>query len=145
MTKIQLVFFGDKVKYKDADIENWPKIWASVPEDINYGKELIQLFKPFIKYLKESQLTTRTIIDHIDNLWVLGGHIIKQCNYYPEQRDKDSLLLLPRYIDSWDGPNIYDLSEYEQKSFDRTCRKYYKYLVENDLRNLLESDNDFFD
>ena len=132
------------MKYKDADIDNWPKIWAAIPADIPYGNRLIKLFKPFIEKLKKSTLSLRTINDHIDNLWVLGGDIIKQCGYNPEKRDKDPLILLTYYIDSWDGPNIYDLSEYEQESFDRTCRKYYKYLVENDLKKLDDSDIGLF-
>jgi len=145
LKKIQLVFFGDKLKYKDSDIENWPNIWAGVPEDIEYGKMLTKLFKTFIKFLKDRQLSARTINDHIDNLWVLGGFIIKEINLHPDRRNKDPILLLPRYIDSWDGPTIYDLSEYEQESFDRTCRKYYKYLTENELKKFVDSGIDFFD
>jgi hypothetical protein len=125
------------MNYKDNDIDNWPKTWAFIPDDIKPGIGLINIFKPFIKYLKSCKLSSKTINEHIDNLWLLGGHIIKQSNINPDFREIDQLLLLPRYIDSMDGPSMQDLSEYEQESFDKTCRKFYKYLIENDLMRLL--------
>jgi len=143
--KTRQVFSGDKMKYKDADIENWAKTWEIIPEDIQFGEELTILFKPFIKFLKDKKLSKTTINDHIDNLWLLGGFIIRKINEYPELRKKLPILLLPRFIDSWDGPNITDLQENDQKSFDRTCRKYYKYLSENELRKFVDSGIDCFD
>ena len=143
--KIQLEFFGDRMKYKDADIENWAKTWAIVPQDIQFGKMLTSLFRPFIQFLKDKQLSKRTINDHIDNLWLLGGFIIKKINEYSDLRNQYPILLLPQFIDSWDGPHINYLSESEQKSFDRTCRKYYRYLAENELRKFVDSGIDLFD
>jgi hypothetical protein len=124
------------MKYQDHDIDNWPDSWKYIPEDINIGKVLIKLFIKYIKYLKSQKLSQKTINNHIDNLWLLGGYIIKQTNLEPELRKRDPLLLIPRYIDSIDGPTLPDLSEYDQESFNKTCRKYYRYLVENDLQRL---------
>ena len=126
--------------YKDSDIDDWPKTWAYSSKDIDYGKEIVELFVPFLNSLKQSKFSKKTINEHIDNLWALGGFLIKQINYNEEYRNKTPLLLIPRYIDSYDGPTIQDFSESEQESFDKTCSKYYRYLVVNDLKRLLESD-----
>lgn len=133
------------MKCKDSDIENWATTWKITPEDIQFGIILVSLFKPFIQSLKDNKFSKRTINDHIDNLWLLGDFIIRRINLYPDFRKKNPILLLPRFIDSWDGPHINELSESEQNSFDRTCRKYYKYLVENELRKFVDSGIDFFD
>lgn len=100
----------------------------------------MKLMKPFVKELLNSSYSSKTIKEHIDNLWLLGGYIIKHINYHEEYRKRDHLFLLTRFIDSFDGPNISDLSEYKQKSFDRTCRKYYKYLDQKVLNKIIETD-----
>lgn len=118
------------------EINKWPKSWAGTDEDIEYGRKIIKLMKPFIKELLNSSYLSRTVKEHIDNLWLLGGHIIEHINYHEEEREKDPCLLLTRFIDSFDWPHISDLSENAQNSFDRTCRKFYKYLVQNVLNKM---------
>ena len=78
----------------------------------------------------------KTIKNHIDNLWALGGYVIKEINGDKNKMYLAPYLLLTRCIDSMDGPLIQDFSESEQKNFDRTCRKFYKYLVEKILRKV---------
>ena len=51
-------------------------------------------------------------------------------------RNTELCLLLATYIDSIDGPLIHDFSKEEQNSFDSTCRKFYKRLVENALAKI---------
>jgi site-specific recombinase XerD len=126
------------MKYKDEDIANWPNTWAGISEDIEFGNKIIQIFKPFIKYLKEKQLSRKTINLYIDDLWILGGFIIKQLHSEEKYRKYKPQWLFPYYIDSWDGPHISDLTEYEQNQFDRTCRRFYKFLVKNYLRKELK-------
>jgi hypothetical protein len=121
------------MRFHDSDINNWPDSWMGMSEDICYGKEIVKLFKPFISFLKESSLSPKSINRHIDNLWLLGGWVITQINSYPEERKIEPLLLLPRYIDAYDGPLIPDLTESNQRSFDATCRKFYAWLVCNRL------------
>jgi len=117
-------------------ISEWPNSWAGVKEDVEYGQELIKLMKPFIEELLNSSYSYKTIKNHIDNLWILGGFIIKHINSYKEDRNIEPHFLLTRFIDSMEGPLIQDLSEPEQKNFDRTCRKFYKYLTEQILTKL---------
>ena len=110
-------------------INNWPDSWKMYDEDIEYGKEIILLMKPFIEELSKLY-SSKTLKTHIDNLWVLGGYTIEHINEYEKYRDTKPILLLTTFIDSCDGPTIHDLSKKEQISFDCTCRKFYKYLAE---------------
>ena len=116
------------------EINEWPDSWAGFKEDIEYGQKIIQLMRPFIEELLQSEYSYKTIKNHIDNLWSLGGYIIEEINDDKSKMNLEPHLLLTRYIDSMEGPLIHDFSESEQKNFDRTCRKFYKYLVEKVLR-----------
>jgi hypothetical protein len=121
------------MKFADSDIDNWPYSWQGLDEDIAYGKAIVRLFKPFIRSLKESALTPKSINRHINNLFALGGWLITEINHHPKERKIEPLYLLPRYIDGYDGPWIRDLTESGQRSFDATCRKFYAWLVKNRL------------
>jgi len=125
-----------KRKNDISEINKWPVSWAGTDDDVEYGRRIMELMKPFVRDLLNSSYSSKKIKEHIDNLWLLGGHIIKHINYHEENGKQDPFFLLTGFIDSFDGPNINDLSEYEQKSFDRTCRKYYKYLVQNVLNKI---------
>ena len=125
-----------KRKIDISEINRWPRSWAGTDEDVEYGRRIMELMKPFVRELLNSSYSSKTIKEHINNLWLLGGHIIKHVNHHEENGKQDPRFLLTRFIDSFDGPNISDLSGYEQKSFDRTCRKYYKYLVQNVLNKI---------
>lgn len=119
------------MKIKDERIDEWPKSWHDVKEDIPYGQEIIKLMIPFIQEMKESKLSPKTINEHIDNLWMLGGYIIKQLNYYEDERKILPNEMILKCIDSGDGPWIHDFSEYDQERFDATCRKFFKHLRNN--------------
>lgn len=118
------------------EINEWTDSWAFVKNDIEYGEELIKLMRPFIEELLNSLYSYKTIKNHIDNLWILGGFIVKHINLYEKDRNVVPFFLLPRFIDSIDGPLIDDFSESEQERFDRICRKFYKFLAENILRKI---------
>jgi hypothetical protein len=116
------------MKIKDDTINEWPDSWKGVQEDVAYGRELIEIFIPFIEEMKSKGLSPKSINKHIDNLWMLGGYIIGQLNYYEDNRQIAPLEMLKSLIDTGDGPMIHHFSEYQQERFDATCRKLYKYL-----------------
>jgi hypothetical protein len=111
------------------DFQEWPGSWKGVDKDVPYGEGLIALFRPFIQSLINAGWTKNTIRNHIDNLWLLGGEIIREVNddteygrFTPRQKLLDS-------IGPEGGPYCRHLdSEEESRSFDATCRKLYKYL-----------------
>jgi hypothetical protein len=124
-----------EIRYKDSDINEWPDRWKGVQEDTVYGERILELFKPFIETLKLSGRSRKTINNHIDNLWMLGGWLIKHINYHPEDRIIEPLFVIPQYVDGYNGPLIHDFSESQQRSFDGTCRIFYGWLVPNHLEN----------
>lgn len=118
-------------RYKDSDINEWPHSWKCIREDIQYGEEIIKLFKLYIEDLKKEALTRKTINRHISHLWVLGGWLITQLNYDPEERDIKPHIHFLENIAGLDGPLIHDFNEAEHSAFDASCRKFYKWLVSN--------------
>jgi hypothetical protein len=59
----------------------------------------------------------------VDNLWALGGEIIRGLNENPSLRKKPIERLLDDKIDDEGGPLVYAMKSEEpmQRSFDSTC------------------------
>jgi hypothetical protein len=113
------------------DFPEWPNRWSSVKKDIPYGQGVLDSMRAFLVDLISRGLTKRTIRTHLDNLWLLGGEIIRsvsmfdQYNIPPEEN-------LRRNVDEEGGPYCaHLLSESQQRSYDATCRKLHKYLEAN--------------
>jgi hypothetical protein len=52
-------------------------------KDLPPGEKLVACFRPFLEYEVSSDLSPRNIHKHVDNLWDLGGEIIRDLNQYP--------------------------------------------------------------
>ena len=87
-------------------------------------------FRPFLEELAASDLSPKTIQKHVDNLWALGGEIIRYLNETPSLRRKSIEQILADRIDDEGGPLVYALEseESQQRSLDSTCRKLYRFL-----------------
>jgi hypothetical protein len=112
----------------DRDLDNWPRSWMGLEKDLPPGEALVVCFRPFIEHLAASSLSPKTIRRHVDNLWLLGGEIIRDLNYTPALRKVPAEKLLRDVIGADGGPLIYNGSEEEQRSLDSTCRKLYRFL-----------------
>ena len=110
-------------------MDAWPKSWAGTADDIPIGEGLVALLKPFIIQLHTLDLSARTIRRHLDNLWVIGGEIIREVNYQPKLCNKSPQNLLCDAVSDGDAPYVHDASESEQRSLDTTARKLHNYLV----------------
>jgi hypothetical protein len=110
------------------DLKNWPRSWMGLEQDLPRGEELIVCFRPFIEHLAASGLAPRTIRRHVDNLWALGGELIRDLNYTPSRRRVAAKQLLRKAVQADGGPLIYNGSEEEQRSLDSTCRKLHQFL-----------------
>jgi len=98
-------------------------------KDLPPGEKLVACFRPFIEHLASSSLSRKTIRKHIDNLWILGGEIIRDLNETPSLRKKNVEHILSEVIDDECGPLIHNCgSEEQQRSFDSTCRKFRRFL-----------------
>src|SRR5947209_5299073 len=71
------------------DLNGWPRSWMGLEKDLPPGEELVACFRPFLKELLASDLSSKTIQKHVDNLWALGGEIIRDLNETPSLRKKN--------------------------------------------------------
>lgn len=100
-------------------------------KDLPVGQALLVCLRPFIEHLASSTLSRKTIRRHVDNLWLLGGEIIRDLNYDPSLRKKTADRLLRDVVQEDGGPLIHNGSEEEQRSFDATCRKFHRFLIQH--------------
>ena len=112
------------------DLENWPRSWMGLDKDLPAGEALLACFRPFLAHLASSSLSRKTIRKHVDNLWMLGGEIIRDLNEDPSLRKVAANRLLRDVIYEDGGPLLYHGSEEEQRSFDSTCRKLHRFLTQ---------------
>ena len=110
------------------DYPEWPVRWMGLEEDRAYGEDLLEAMRPFVDYLLDSGLARKTIKAHMDNLWILGGEIIREVSIGDEY-EVPPKKKLREAVDPQGGPLCSHLhSESEQDSFDRTCRKLNRFL-----------------
>jgi|WetSurMetagenome_2_1015567.scaffolds.fasta_scaffold67866_2 hypothetical protein len=113
-----------------VDLYEWPERWEGVLEDVAYGEGIIEIYKPFVEELL-SRYSLKTVKRHLDNLWLLGGELIRDINMDPDDREKTPMKLLLDNIDENGGPGCIHLDTDEDfRSYDATCRKLFKFLRE---------------
>ena len=112
------------------DLDRWPNSWMGLEKDLSPGEQLLTCLRPFIEYLAATSLTPKTIRRHIDNLWLLGGEIIRDLHEDPSLRKVAVQKLLRNVVHEDGGPLIHNGSEDEQRSFDATCRKLHRFLTQ---------------
>ena len=112
------------------DLGNWPRSWMGLEKDLPPGEALVVCFRPFIEHLASSGLSPKTIRRHVDNLWMLGGEIIRDLHYDPSLRKNAAEGLLRNAIHEDGGPLVHNGSEEEQRTFDATCRKLHRFLTQ---------------
>jgi hypothetical protein len=112
------------------DLDNWPRSWMGLEKDLPPGEALVVCLRPFIEHLAQGTLSPRTIRQHVDNLWMLGGEIIRDLHYDPSRRKWTADRLLRDAVHQDGGPLVHNGSEEQQRSFDSTCRKLYRFLTQ---------------
>jgi hypothetical protein len=118
------------------DIEQWPKSWIYEDRDLSPGRQMVECFKPFLRHLLSSGLSRKTLRTHRDNLWLLGGELISDLHEAPRLRKQPMHQVVVAALDDEGGPLIsHPASEDQQRSFDSTCRKFYRFLKGRDTEN----------
>ena len=114
-------------------LEGWPRSWMGSEKDLPAGAELVARFRPFLEALVASDLSPKAIQRHVDNLWALGGEIIRDLNENPSLRKKRIDHILDELIDEEGGPLVYALESEEllQRSLHSTCRRLYHFLSQS--------------
>jgi len=111
----------------------WPKRWLVTEHDMEYGEQLLEEMRPCAEFIAESNLAKKTVKRHLENLWILGGEIIREVNLF-EEHSTPAYQSLRQAIGPDGGPYCRHLdSETARTSFDSTCRKLYNYLEGNKL------------
>jgi hypothetical protein len=111
-------------------LDGWPRAWMGMEKDLPPGEKLVACFRPFLEQLVASDLSPKTIQKHVDNLWSLGGEIIRDLHQDPSLRRKNIEQILADRIDDEGGPLVYAMEseEDQQRSFDSTCKKLHRFL-----------------
>jgi hypothetical protein len=112
------------------DLDNWPRSWMGLEKDLLPGEQLLACFRPFIGHLASSSLSPKIIRKHVDNLWLLGGEIVRDLHYDPSLRKVAVDQLLRKVVHEYGGPLVHNGSEEEQRSFDATYRKLHRFLTQ---------------
>lgn len=99
-----------------------------IAQDLSPGEQLLPHFRRFIEHLAVSGLSSKTIRNHVDNLWSLGGEIIRDLHYDETLRKLPAERLLRQSVHIFGGPAIHNGSDDQQRSFDSTCRKLHRFL-----------------
>jgi hypothetical protein len=112
------------------DLATWPTSWCGEERDVIPGEAIVAVFTPFLLDLLEQGLSRKTRNLHRDNLWLLGGEIIRDINDTPKLRKRPVGELIREAIANDEGPLIHGgFSEQEQRSLDSTCKKLNRFLA----------------
>jgi len=110
------------------DLAEWPRSWMGLPEDLVPGEKMVAYFRPFLEHLIDLGLSRKTIRKHVDNLWVLGGEMIRDLHETPSLRRVPIETLVFQVIQDG-GPILYhNDSEEQERSFESTCSKFRRFL-----------------
>jgi hypothetical protein len=111
------------------DLENWPWSWHYLPQDLAVGQQIVQALIPFLLDLLDQGLASKTVSRHRDNLWSLGGELIRRRHEDAHLAHQDVHRALEDLVEEDKGPLIWPrITQAEQDSLDATCRKLYRFL-----------------
>ena len=88
------------------DLNGWPRSWMGLEKDLAHGEQLVTLFRPFLEHLAASSLSPKTIQQHVDNVWVLGGEFIRDLHDDPPLRRRPVDQVLSQMVE-YGGPLLY--------------------------------------
>jgi len=111
-----------------ASMHQWPASWAATGDDVEPGKRLVEHMRPFVIHLLEEGYSATTVRCHLNNLWAIGGEVVRQFTYDPPLRRRSARQLLLDAVGADDSPLLPDASEPEQRSADSTARKLHRFL-----------------
>ncbi len=121
---------ADPLQSYCPDLDQWPGSWAYEKRDIPYGLRIVECFTPFLREMLARSLSRKTLRQHRDNIWVLGGEVIRRVQMDSGLRRRPVEQVVRDFIGDDGGPLLsHGQSEDEQRSFDATCRKLFRFLT----------------
>jgi hypothetical protein len=136
----------DEISLRQAcpDLDEWPLRWRCESADLAPGAAIVATFKPFLLDLLHSNLAKKTFNRHRDNLWQVGGEIIRRRYDDPVLKRLPIHQLVQQMVEEDGGPLIWPrISETEQNAIDATCRKLYRFLNHSTLAERPKSTHKF--
>jgi len=128
--KLDVIVVAPDLATYCPDLATWPASWCGEERDVIPGERIVAVFTPFLLDLLAQGLSRKTRNLHRDNLWLLGGEIIRDINETPRLRKRPVGDLIREAIANDEGPLIHGgFSEREQRSFDSTCKKLNQFLA----------------
>jgi hypothetical protein len=125
---------ADPLQSYCPDLDQWPASWAYEPRDIPHGLRIVECFKPFLREMLARYLSRKTLRLHRDNIWVLGGEVIRRLQMDSGLRRRPVQQVVLELIGDDGGPMLsHGQSEAEQRCFDATCRKLFRFLTEPEI------------
>ena len=123
---------AQRLRQAVPDLDDWPRSWHVDPADILVGQQIVEVLTPFLLHLLDQGLAKSTMRRHRDNLWTLGGELIR-CRYDDDElANKHVKDALRKLIAGDGGPLMWPrISTPEQDSLDATCRKFNRFLRES--------------
>jgi hypothetical protein len=120
---------AQRLRQAVPDLDDWARSWHVDPADIPVGQQIVQVLTPFLLHLLYQGLAKTTLRRHRDNLWTLGGELIR-CRYDDDElANKHVKDALRQLIEGDGGPLMWPrISEPDQDSLDATCRKLNHFL-----------------
>jgi hypothetical protein len=109
------------------DLEQWPRSWIYEERDLPHGQQMVECFRPFLRHLVSSGPSRRTLRLHRG---VLGGELISKLHEDPRLRKRPTDQIVLAVLDDEGGPLISHGSEDQQRSFDSTCPRFFRFLKE---------------
>jgi hypothetical protein len=92
---------------------------------------MVEYFKPFLRDRLTLGLSRATLRRHRDNIWVLGGEVIRRLQMDSRLRRRPVEQVVLDLIGEDGGPLLsHHQSEVEQRAFDATCRRLFRFLTE---------------
>ena len=124
---------ADPLQAYCPDLDQWPRSWAYEAADIPPGLQIVECCKPFLRELLSRRLSRQTLRQHRDNIWALGGEVISRLQMDSDLRRRPIEQVVLDLIGDDGGPLLsHRQSEAEQRSFDATCRKFFRFLTDTD-------------
>jgi hypothetical protein len=118
------------------DLDDWPRRWQCEAADLAPGAAIVATFTPFLLDLLRRRVSKTTFNRDRDNLWLVGGEIIRRRHDDLELKRLPIDKLIQQLIEEDGGPLIWPrVSENKQNAIDATCRKLYRFLNQSTVAN----------
>ena len=123
---------AQRLRQACPDLHEWPKSWHVEPQDIAVGQQIVTALTPFLLHLLDQGLAKTTVRRHRDNIWLLGGELIRRRYDDDALARQDVRAALQQLIHGDGGPLIWPrITESEQDSLDGTCRKLNRFMQDS--------------